>query len=289
VTKFEALGQGNDPLRLSAAGFARIADYINSELGIKMPESKITLIQSRLVRRVRDLGLESVEEYGEYFFTSASAEERTHFINAVTTNKTDFFREPEHFDFLARVAIPSIDRGSDAGGDGRLNVWSAGCSSGEEPYTLAMVLSEHAYRFGARDFALLGTDVSTNVLDRARSGIYDEAQIAPVPAELRKKYLRRGKDDRLLMARVIPELRQKVSFHQLNFMDADYRIKNKFDVIFFRNVMIYFDKATQEAVIQKICRNLNPGGYLFVGHSESLAGLSVPVQAVKNSVFRKPR
>lgn len=282
------LGRNTDPLRLSAAGFARIANYINSELGIKMPESKFTLVQSRLARRVRDLGLESVEEYGEYFFNSPNDEERTHFINLLTTNKTDFFREPEHFDFLVRVAIPSIDGASGEGGAQRLNVWSAGCSSGEEPYTLAMVLSEQAYQFGGRDFALLGTDVSTSVLDRARTGIYEEAQVEPIPPELRKKYLRRGKDDRLPMARVIPELRRKVSFHQLNFMDANYRIKDRFDVIFCRNVMIYFDKATQEAVIQKICRNLNPGGYLFVGHSESLAGLSVPVHPVKNSVFRKP-
>lgn len=283
-----ALEKASDPLRLSAVGFARIAGYINSELGIKMPESKITLIQSRLLRRVRDLGLESVEQYGEYFFTSSNAEERSHFINAVTTNKTDFFREPEHFDFMVRVAIPSIDGATNGGGARRLNVWSAGCSSGEEPYTLAMVLSESARQYGGRDFALLGTDVSTKVLDRARSGIYEEAQIAPIPPEMRKKYFRRGKDKALPLARVIPELRQKVSFHQLNFMDSDYKIKDRFDIIFFRNVMIYFDKGTQEAVIQKICRNLNPGGYLFVGHSESLAGLSVPVRPVKNSVFRKP-
>jgi chemotaxis protein methyltransferase CheR len=288
VSNTVALGQNTDPLRLSAAGFARIANYVNSELGIKMPESKFTLVQSRLARRVRDLGLESVEEYGEYFFSSPNDEERTHFINLLTTNKTDFFREPEHFDFLVRVAIPSIDGSSGESGAQRLNVWSAGCSSGEEPYTLAMVLSEQAYPFGGRDFALLGTDVSTSVLDHARSGIYEEAQVTPIPLELRKKYLRRGKDDSVPMVRVVPELRRKVSFHPLNFMDANYRIKDRFDVIFFRNVMIYFDKATQEAVIQKICRNLNPGGYLFVGHSESLAGLSVPVHPVKNSVFRKP-
>lgn len=287
MTDPEILQQANDPLRLSAAGFARIARFINSELGIKMPESKITLIQSRLLRRVRDLGLGSVEQYGNYFFDAPNAEERIHFINAVTTNKTDFFREPQHFDFLIRAAIPSIDRESAGRERWRLNVWSAGCSSGEEPYTLAMVLSENARHRGAGDFALLGTDVSTRVLDHARSGIYDEALIAPVPPELRKKYFRRSKGSTPSLVRVIPELRQKVSFHTLNFMDSDYRIQNTFDIIFLRNVLIYFEKCTQEAVVQKICRNLKPGGYLFVGHSESLAGLDVPVQPVKNSVFRK--
>jgi len=199
-----------------------------------------------------------------------------------TTNKTDFFREPEHFDFLARVAIPSIDRGSDAGGDGRLNVWSAGCSSGEEPYTLAMVLKRTRLPVWSARLRAPGTDVFHQRSRSRRSGIYDEAQIAPVPAELRKKYLRRGKDDRFANGTGDPGVATESQFSpaQLHGM-LTTGIKNKFDVIFFRNVMIYFDKATQEAVIQKICRNLNPGGYLFVGHSESLAGLSVPYRPLR--------
>ncbi len=151
-----------------------------------------------------------------------------------------------------------------------------------------MILNENTRQCGLSDFALLGTDVSTKVLNHARSGIYDAVQIEPVPTELRKKYFRRSKASGQSLVRVIPELRQKISFHPLNFMDSDYRIKNTFDIIFFRNVMIYFEKCTQEAVVQKICKNLKPGGYLFVGHSESLAGLDVPVQSVKNAVFRKP-
>jgi chemotaxis protein methyltransferase CheR len=274
-------------VELSAESFARLASYITSELGIKMPEAKVTMVQSRLLRRVRELRLASLDQYAEYFFADSHKEEREHFINAVTTNKTDFFREPEHFHYLRETVLPACTRDGRRAGK-RFQVWSAGCSSGEEPYTLAMVLSEYARRQSGFDFAILATDVSTKVLDRARNGIYAEEQILPVPPELRGRYLLRSRKDEDRMARVVSGLRSKVSFHQLNFMDGDYGVRNSFDAIFFRNVMIYFDRPTQEAVINKLCRNLTPGGYLFAGHSESLAGLDIPVEAVKASVYRKP-
>ncbi|MGA2149596.1 MAG: protein-glutamate O-methyltransferase CheR [Bryobacteraceae bacterium] len=276
-----------DPVELSAASFSRFARFISGELGIKMPASKVTLVQSRLLRRVRDLRLESLERYAEYFFASGNGEEREHFINAITTNKTDFFREPEHFVYLREVILPARTReGSSRGA--RFKAWSAGCSSGEEPYTLAMVLAEYAGTQPGFDFAILATDVSTKVLRSAEAAIYQEAQILPVRPELRKKYLLRSRSNADGRARVVPELRRKVSFHQLNFMDADYAVRDQFDAVFFRNVMIYFDRPTQEAVIGKICRNLIPGGYLFAGHSESLAGLDIPVRPVKASIYRKP-
>jgi len=277
----------NSQVELSAESFARLASYITSELGIKMPEAKVTMVQSRLLRRVRELRLASVDQYAEYFFADSHNEERQHFINAVTTNKTDFFREPEHFTYLREVALPAWTREAHRAG-GRFQVWSAGCSSGEEPYTLAMVLSEYARRQSGFDFAILATDVSTKVLDRARAGIYTEEQILPVPVEMRGRYLLRSRKDEERMARVVSGLRSKVSFHQLNFMDGDYGVRNSFDAVFFRNVMIYFDRATQEAVIHKLCRNLTPGGYLFAGHSESLAGLDIPLEAVRASIYRKP-
>lgn len=273
---------------LSPKTFARFAQFITGELGIKMPESKLSMVQSRLLRRVRELQLKSVEQYSEYFFTSGNAEEREHFINAITTNKTDFFREPEHFDFLTRIALPSLNRTAGYRPGSRLQVWSAGCSSGEEPYTLAMVLSEYELRHPGFDFAILGTDVSTRVLELASSGIYQESQTATVPPELRNKYLRQGRDKSQCLVRVVPELRRKVTFHRLNFMYRDYGIRDMFDLVFFRNVLIYFDKPTQEAVINKICRNLVPGGYFFAGHSESLAGLDTALSCVQTAVFRKP-
>jgi chemotaxis protein methyltransferase CheR len=151
-----------------------------------------------------------------------------------------------------------------------------------------MVLAEYASRRQGFDFAILGTDVSTRVLASARNGVYQEPQILPVPPALRAKYLLRSRDTTRRLYRVVPALRQKVGFHGLNLMDGSYPIRDIFDVVFFRNVMIYFDRSTQEAVINKICRNLAPGGYLFAGHSESLAGLNVPLIPLKASVYRKP-
>ncbi len=274
-----------DTGELSRKTFARFADFITSELGIKMPESKMTMVQSRLLRRVRELQLKSVEHYCEYFFNSSNADEREHFVNAITTNKTDFFREAAHFDFLTRVALPSLCR--TCGPGSRLNVWSAGCSSGEEPYTLAMVLSDYAAQHAGFDYAILGTDISTRVLNLAREGVYQESQTQPVPPEMQNKYFWRARDRSQGLVRVAPELRRRVTFHRLNFMDADYGVRDMFDLIFFRNVLIYFDKPTQEAVINKICRNLVPGGYFFAGHSESLAGLDTDLGCVRTAIFRK--
>jgi chemotaxis protein methyltransferase CheR len=282
----ESYDRLKDALGLSPASFARLARFITSEIGIKMPESKLTMVQSRLLRRVRDLRLDSVDEYAEYFFASSHSQEREHFINAITTNKTDFFREPEHFTYLAQVVLPErVVSGTRAGA--RFNAWSAGCSFDEEPYTLAMVLAEHASGQPAFAFAVLATDISTRVLDRARNGIYHESQIFPVPVELRRKYLLRSRNGNESLARIVPELRKRVSFHQLNFMDDEYTVRDMFDLVLFRNVMIYFDRKTQEAVINKICRNLTPGGYVFAGHSESLAGLDIPLNPVKASIYRK--
>lgn len=272
---------------LSVKSFHRFANYITRELGIKMPESKMTMVQSRLLRRARELQLGSIDEYGDYFFNDSNDEEREFFINAITTNKTDFFREPEHFDFLVKTALPNLLAGADLRMS-RLNVWSAACSSGEEPYTLAMILSEYALKSPGLNFAILGTDISTKVLDQGRRAVYEEAQAAPVPAALRQKYLLRSKDRSSGQVRISPALRNKVSFHRLNFMSDSYRIQDTFDIVFCRNVLIYFDRKTQESVICKICQNINPGGYLFVGHSESLTGMDVPVKQVKTAVFRMP-
>jgi chemotaxis protein methyltransferase CheR len=284
--KQEEWETGLDRVELTAESFARFANFITAELGIKMPESKFEMVRGRLSRRVRDLKMESLEQYADYFFAYANSEEREHLINAITTNKTDFFREKEHFDFLCSVVLPAASQETILTGE-RFKVWSAGSSSGEEAYTLSMLLADYASRRVGFDFAILGTDVSTKVLTAASRGIYQESQVAPVPPEFRKKYFLRSQSRLKEVVRVAPELRKKVSFHQLNFMDDDYRIKDIFHAVFFRNVMIYYDRPTQEAVINKICRHLAPGGYLFVGHSESIAGLDVPVKAVKTSVYRK--
>jgi len=275
-------------LTLSAESFDRFARFITKELGIKMCPAKMSMLQSRLLRRLRELHLGTLDEYQKYLFHSPDAEEeQVHFINAITTNKTDFFREPQHFDYLTRTALPELMRLHRDPPIWRFNLWCAGCSSGEEPYTQAIVLSEFARARPGFDFGIFATDISTKVLGHAQDGIYDECRIDPVPAALRHNYFLRSKDPARHSVRVVAALRNKIRFSRLNFMDADYGVKEQFDTIFFRNVMIYFDHPTQEAVIRKLCRNLKTGGYLFVGHSESLAGLNVPVTLVTSAVYRK--
>ena len=205
-------------------------------------------------------------------------------INVVTTNKTDFFREPRHFDFLMQSALPELMR---LCGSGTRSIWSAGCSTGEEPYTLAMVLSEFASRNAGFNFSLLATDISTSVLDRAVRGVYKEEKVEAVPLEFRKKYFMRSKDRGKGLVRVAPEVRLLVKFRRLNFLDHDFGLRELQDIIFCRNVIIYFDRPTQEKVLGRLCQHLIPGGYLFMGHSETLSSLDLPLVSVGPMVYRK--
>jgi len=278
-TTYDSTSATEPKVRISSRSFARMAQFVTTELGIKMPESKVSMIQSRLLHRVRHLGLESLDDYCEHLFSPEGAEsEHVHFINAVTTNKTDFFREPAHFSYLTETVLPQFR-------DRRISVWSAACSSGEEPYTLAMVLSEYASARPPFGFRILATDISTKVLHRAKEAVYSKISIAPIPPALRRKYLLQSEDR--ASARIAPALRRQVSFHRLNFMDPDYGVREMFEVVFCRNVLIYFDRPIQQAVISKLCRNLIPGGYLFVSHSESLSGLDLPLDSLGGSCFRK--
>ncbi len=277
---------------MASASFDSFAELITRELGIKMPANKAQMLQSRLMRRVRTLGLDNLDAYRHHLFHSPGRdEERIHFIDAVTTNKTDFFREPHHFDYLQDTVIPLLSRGRAINRREPFQLWCAGCSSGEEPYTLAMLLSEYAEheRTAHRDFpfSLLATDISTRVLESARAGIYPSSRIAPIPEPLRRKYLRRHRDRSHDLVRVVPALREKIGFHRLNFMSPDYKIQNVFDVVFFRNVLIYFDRPTQEMVISRILRHARPGAFLFVGHSESISGLDLPLRQAGPAIFQK--
>ena len=272
---------------LSRADFERFAGLITQRLGIRMVEAKRTMLQGRLARRIRQLRLSGFEEYRHYLFHSPQGEEEfVHFADAVTTNKTDFFREPQHFDYLVKEALPALD-GSLHSRLWVAKVWSAGCSSGEEAWTLAMVLSEYGKARPGFEFSILATDVSTRVLARAREATYPREAAEALPPALRQRYFLSSRDASLKLVRVAPELRAKVTFEHLNFMDRAYGVKTVFEAIFFRNVMIYFDKPTQEAVVNRLCQHLRPGGYLFVGHSESLAGLAVPLRPAAVAVYRK--
>ncbi|OPZ60214.1 MAG: Chemotaxis protein methyltransferase [Deltaproteobacteria bacterium ADurb.Bin510] len=267
---------------LTSALFEKLSEFIYAESGIRLPAAKRTMLSARLYKRLRELKLESLEAYCQYLFSPAGQEaEIVSLLDVVSTNKTDFFREPRHFEFLSRQALPQL-----AAEARPLNVWSAACSSGEEVYTLAMVLSEYAERQADFDYRILGTDISTRVLEIARTGVYDTARVEPIPHELKLKYLMRSKrgDGRY---RVVPELRARTGFRRLNFMEPDFGLREQMDVIFCRNVLIYFDRATQERVLQHLCLHLKPGGYLFTGHSESTSGLRLPIQPVAASVGRR--
>jgi chemotaxis protein methyltransferase CheR len=264
--------------------FFRIGEFIQKQCGIKMPLSKKIMVQGRLHKRLRLLHLPSFGDYADYVFSPAGTEEELyHMIDAVTTNKTDFFRESKHFDFLTAHVLP---RSGDMYSTARhMQFWSAGCSTGEEPYTLAMVLAEHARRNPSFHFSILATDISTKVLCQAATAIYPHDKIEPVPMALRKQYLLKSRNGRDV--RIAPELRACVKFARLNFMDTRYAMQDALDAVFCRNVIIYFDRQTQEAILGRICRHLAPGGYLFMGHSETLNGMNLPLQLVTSSIYRK--
>lgn len=263
--------------------FEDFRTLISEQLGIKMPPAKRTMLQSRLLRRAHELGLQDVQAYHARFFSDPAEQqaELEHLLNLATTNKTDFFREPDHFDFLAQQALPAWRARSPRG---PFKVWCAGCATGEEAYTLGMVLLEQQSR-GVFEFSILATDVSTRVLQKAMEATYDEEHVLPVPMPLRKKYLLRGRHDSDGLVKIAPEVRQHVRFGHLNFLSARYGIRDKFDVIFFRNVMIYFDRATQQQIVGRMCHLMPPGSWLFTAHAETLHGLDLPIEPVATAIY----
>jgi len=266
--------------------FNHFREFIQKELGIRMPDAKRILLESRLQKRLRATGCTSFESYYDYVFgTEGMEKELAKMMDAITTNKTDFFREPKHFDYMTGKALPALLNDNGSSGRKRIVCWSAGCSSGEEPYTLAMVLSEYVRNCEAMTFSILATDISTRVLEKAMMGIYSEELVDPVPMNFRKRYLMRSKDRSRGTVRIVPELRSKIVFRRLNFMEAHYDLSESVDIIFCRNVLIYFDQKTQERVVNNLCRHLNPGGFLFTGHSETLHSLNVPLVQAGSSVY----
>jgi chemotaxis protein methyltransferase CheR len=251
-----------------------------------MPAEKRVMLEARLVRRMRTLGLQSLDDYRHRLMeSSAGQDELVHFIDAVTTNKTDFFREAVHFRYLLDTAVPALQK--ERGPSARFALWCAGCSTGEEPYSIAMLMLEAERAGRVADFALLGTDVSTRVLEIARKAIYATDHTAPVSRTLRTRYLHMSRDPARDVVRISPLLRERVSFYRLNFMADQYPVRDVYDAIFFRNVAIYFDRATQAAVVTKLCQSLRKGGYFFTGLSESLSELDVPLVQVAPAVYRR--
>lgn len=273
------------PSGMSVRVFERMSRFVYEHVGIKLTAAKRIMLEARLQKRLRTLGLESYERYADYLFTEqGQQEELQHFIDVVTTNTTEFFREGRHFELLSGKVLP---RWLSQYGSGRsMQLWSAGCSFGMEPYTLAMVLADFAERRPELRFSVLATDISSRALQHAQRAIYEEERVESIPESYRKRFLLRSRERSRRLVRIAPEIRRHVTFQRLNFMET-FAFKNPMDVIFCRNVIIYFDKPTQEGLFARLCDCLRPGGYLFIGHSESLTGMSLPLEPQAPTVYRK--
>ncbi|MCX7822279.1 MAG: protein-glutamate O-methyltransferase [Syntrophobacterales bacterium] len=274
---------------LSDSLFKKFSDLIYETAGIHLHEGKKPLLQARLSKRLRATGLKSFEEYYRYVTSSQNFAEFINFIDAISTNLTYFFREEQHFTFLEETVLPEIVGKKEKKGEKRLRMWSAACSTGEEPYSMAMCVLEYLEKKHSRyswDFKILATDISTRVLRVAIDGVYSEERVQKVPPVLRHKYFEKIRQNEEYTYRVIQRLRDIIAFRRLNLKDP-YPFSGPFDVIFCRNVMIYFDKPTQQGLITKMSSYLDSGGYFFVGHSESLAGLKHDLIYVRPAVYRK--
>ena len=285
VTNRENQGFEHSMVSMSSREFASLSRFIYEQCGIKMPEGKKTMLEGRLQKRLRVLGMKSFAQYLDYLFQpDGNSDELVQMIDHVTTNKTDFFREPDHFDYLQNKVLPEWWTKY---GTRRLMMWSAGCSTGQEPYTLAMVLQEFAAGRPGFDFQILATDISTRVLEQAKGAVYSEELLAPLPSVLKTKYVLRSKDRQSGLVRIVPELRARVKFRRLNFLDGDFGLREPLDIIFCRNVIIYFDRQTQARLLQRFFTHMRAGAYIFMGHSETLSGLDVPLVSVAPTVYRK--
>jgi len=271
---------------ISAKDYARLCDLIYAEAGIHLNLEKKTMLEARVKRRLKILNIATYRLYCDYLFGHKGLkDEISHLIDVVTTNKTDFFRESRHFDYLTAKALPDLQSRDRSGRP--LLIWSAGCSTGEEPYTLAIVLSEYALTHPGFRFKILATDISTIVLSAADRGVYTKEAVAPVPSALKLKYFLRSKDRASNHVRVTPELRRVVEFRRLNFMDADYGMTERADAIFCRNVIIYFDRPTQQRILGRLADHLAPDGYMFVGHAETLHDMNLPLAPVAPALYRR--
>lgn len=267
--------------------FYSFSELVYHQCGINLHEGKKALLQARLNKRLRATGISSYEDYFAYVTSPQNGAELVHFLDSVSTNLTYFFREPQHFDFLSEVAMPALIEEKRKERSTRIRVWSAGCSTGEEAYSLAMCILATLDSTHKWDFRILATDISTRVLEFAARGVYSDEKIQKVPQYLRNLHFHKlPAENGRNQYRVAEHLKRIVTFRRLNLKEQ-FPFKGPFDYIFCRNVMIYFDKKTQETLINNVAGYLGQGGYLFVGHSESLTGLKHPLTYVRPAVYRK--
>lgn len=266
--------------------FGRYRKLIYSRAGIHLTPPKKALLEARLNRRLRELGLESFREYFDYITADQSGAELVRLLDRVATNETHFFREPRQFEFLENTLLPDWLAQSDAGLRPRqVRVWSAGCSTGEEPYSLAMTLLDHLPPARGWRLEIVGSDLSTRVVEAAQKAIWPIAKAEEIPERYLKRFMLKGSGAQAAYMKAGPELRSIVRCLNLNLNAQSYPLSGRFDLIFCRNVMIYFDAPTRARVVERLLRHLTPGGYLLVGHAESLTGVSSQLRHVIPTVY----
>ena len=266
---------------LQDSDFRKIVQLVMDTAGIVLSEKKRPFIQGRLGRRLRVLGLSDFRQYCRLLETPAGEDERSNLINAITTNHTSFFREPHHFAYLTQTILPKLKQADD--GQRRLRIWSAGCSTGEEPYTIAMTLRDSHALLSGWDVKILATDLDTNVVAHAAAGVYDAERLEGVPPAARKRYVTDLSDGR---GQMNDELCSMIAFSPLNLLQK-WPMKGPFDIIFCRNVVIYFDKPTQRNLFDRYADMLKPDGWLFIGHSESLLNVTDRFDLVGRTIYRR--
>jgi chemotaxis protein methyltransferase CheR len=265
--------------------FKRISEFIQNNFGIKLPEHKRVMVQGRLHKRLAALNMTSFASYVHYLFSEEGVtNEIPVMVDLISTNKTNFFRESAHFNTLTEIALPDFVQHHKFS---TLNVWSAGCSSGEEVYTLGMVINSFFEQHKGYRYKILGTDISRRMLEKASKAIYPLKDVENIPLHLKKRYLLKNKNKEIPKIRIVPELREKTQFAYLNFMAHKFDLDQMFDIVFCRNVLIYFERHIQKEVLLKILAHIKPNGYLFLGHSESITDMNLPVQKISPTVFKK--
>ena len=264
-----------------ARDFEFVINLIYERCRIRLHDGKHQLIKARLGKRMRYHGFESLGQYCDYLRRTGDEDELTHMVDALTTNYTQFLREKDHFDFLVGTALPALTKGRK-----RFNIWSAACATGEEPYSIAFYLTEYFPTVGGWDWNIQATDISTKALDKAQQAVYPQDRLSSLPPDWWRKCFQKGVREWDGFYRVKPSLRERIHFRQINLL-GNYTFSEPFEVIFCRNVMIYFDRPTQEQLVQRLAQFLLPGGYLLIGHSESLNGLNIGLRCLKPSIYQK--
>jgi len=276
-------------LAISDREFALFRDLVREHAGITLGPHKRHLLRARLGRRLRALGMTTFAQYYEHLTDPArdGAGELIIFINAITTHKTDFFRELHHFEYLAGRWTPAWRAAAERSGQRRLRLWSAACSSGEEPYTLAMVLAAAGLTPPGWDTRILASDIDTDCLAQTESGVYPTDRVTPVPADLLKRCFLRGTGRHDAEVRVRPELRKLLTIRRINLAEPTWPIHTRFHVIFCRNALIYFDRTMQKTILERLVSSLEPGGLLFLGHAESVFGLVDGLSHLGNTIYAR--